>query len=116
MASQFDRHVNLMFPRVLNHFGEEAEIIYRVGPAHEPSQKVSGIFTHASQLLGDEMSVSDFVSTFEMMSGYFRSPTKGDGLKVRGETYKVAEVQRDSASVIKLYLKKEKRLKVVKKK
>ncbi len=115
MGSPFDRFGNILFATLSNFFGEDAEILYKVGPGLQPSQQVRGIFISASEALGEPMVVSDFSSTFEIKQGDYTQPSKGDGLKVRGEIYKIAEIQRNSSGVLKLFLKKEARLKRVKK-
>src|SRR5689334_7793999 len=116
MASPFDLYADLMFSRVLGTFGESAEIIYKAGPTERPNQNVKGIFTNSSVSSGDGMIVTDFISTFEIKVGDFPIPSKGDSIRIRGGTYKIAEIQKDTASVLKLYLQKDKRLKGVKKK
>ncbi len=116
MASPFDRYADLMFSRVVGKFGELAEILYRASPAEKPNQPVQGIFASSTVLAGDGMTIADLVSTFEIKSGNYPAPTKGDSIRLRGEIFKIAEVQKDTASVLKLYLQKEKRFKGVKKK
>ena len=66
MASPFDRYADLMFSRVVGTFGEQAEIIYRVGPAERPNQPVQGIFASSTVLAGDGMTVVSDAFTPEL--------------------------------------------------
>jgi hypothetical protein len=105
-----------MFSRVIGIFGEGAEIIYKSGPTQNPNQPVKGIFANSTVLAGDGMTVSDFVSTFEIKVDDYPTPSKGDSIRFRGEIFKIAEVQKDTGNGLKLILQKDKRLKSVKKK